>query len=396
MQRGVLVGAAGLRWASWAWLTIVALANLHRVHAVPLAIIAVSAAGAVTVFTTVLLVRGWYELAVAPQVVAAEVCAAVLIVLADGWVMQGRLTGQNLAATWPIPGILVAALAGGIFWATLVSVLLAGARAVSVSVAGWTPGSGGRAALGVTSTAIEWVAFGVVCAVVIRLLRSAQEQVAEANIRERMARDLHDGVLQTLALIERRSPSSEIARMAREQERELRSYLFADFRQEGSLAATLRGVAARFERSWPSTTVTLSVGDEVSEVRGDPAAGISAAVFEAMTNSAKHGRSSSVVVFADVDEAGGLFVSVKDQGAGFDPAGVQPGIGMERSIKGRIASLGGRVEFVSAPGQGAEVRMWVGPPFLGSPPPPADSVLERIRAGLRRPSRRIGRVGARR
>lgn len=389
------MGAAGLRWASWVWLTIVALANLHRVHAAPLAIVAVTVTAAVTVLTTVLLARRSYDLAVAPVVVAVEVSAALLIVLADGWVMQGRLTGQNLAATWPIPSMLVAALAGGLFWSALVATVLSGARAVSVAVAGWTPGNGGRAALGVTSTAIEWIAFAVVCAVVIRLLRTAQEQVAEANIRERIARDLHDGVLQTLALIERRSPSTEIALMAREQERELRSYLFADYQQEGSLSAALRESVRRFERSWPATVVTLSIGNEVAEVRGACAAAISAAAFEAMTNSAKHGLSPSVVVFADVDESGGLSVSVKDQGVGFDPASVRPGVGMEQSIRGRLASLGGTAEFVSAPGQGTEVRMWVSSPAAVPPPPPADGTLGRLAAGLRRTSMRR-HAGARR
>jgi hypothetical protein len=36
--------------------------------------------------------------------------------LADGWVMQGPLTGQTLAGSWPIPSILLAALARSLLW----------------------------------------------------------------------------------------------------------------------------------------------------------------------------------------------------------------------------------------------------------------------------------------
>lgn len=354
----MLIGAAGLRWASWVWLAIVAVANLHRVHAVGLALTAVAVCGAVTVATTVPLVRSAWPAALDRRLVVVEVGAALLIVLADGWVEQGRLVGQNLAGSWPIPSILVAALAGGLVWGVTVATLLAAARGAAVAVSGWDPGQAGRAALAAVSTSIEWIAFGVVCAVVIRLLRRAQEQIAEAGARERIARDLHDGVLQTLTLIERRSPSAEIARLAREQEQDLRAYLFGDRQGAGHLAATLRHAARRFERSWPATTATVSVSDDVAGLTGPAVAAVSGAVTEALTNAAKHGAARAVVVFADLDEAdGGLFVSVKDDGSGFDPLTVVAGIGMKESICARIEAAGGRVEFASWPGGGAEVRM---------------------------------------
>jgi signal transduction histidine kinase len=67
-----------------------------------------------------------------------------------------------------------------------------------------------------------------------------------------------------------------------------------------------------------------------------------------------------VVVFGDVDEAtGAVFVSVKDDGCGFDPAVVVEGVGMTESIRARLAAAGGRAEFASVPGEGAEVRMWL-------------------------------------
>jgi signal transduction histidine kinase len=212
----------------------------------------------------------------------------------------------------------------------------------------------------VVSTSVSWIAFGAVAGVVIRLLRQARQQVADAEVRERMARDLHDGVLQTLTLIERRSPSDEIARLARDQERDLRAYLFGDHQHQGSLGAELRATATRFERTWPGVIVTVSVSDDTPAVGPEPVQAVAGAVAEALTNAAKHGHASHAVVFADLDElSGGLFVSVKDDGGGFDPATVTERVGMARSIRGRIERVGGTVAFASAPGDGAELRLTI-------------------------------------
>lgn len=360
----MLVGAAGLRWAAWVWLAVVALANLGRVHNSWLAVTAIAVTGAVTVATTAVLKDPTAVAALKPGIVAAEAATAVAVVAADGWVQQGRLTGQTLAGSWPIPSILVAAVAGGFVWSIGTASLLGAARGLAVGVSGWTPGQGGRAALSVVSTSIEWIAFGAVAAVVIRLLRQARQQLAEAEVRETIARDLHDGVLQTLTLIERRSPSDEIAKLARDQERDLRSYLFGDYRQAGTLAAALRACASRFEQAWPATEVTVTVTADVAGLEGPEVEAAAGAVTEALTNAAKHGGSSRVVVFADVDEqSGGLFLTVKDDGCGFDPAATTEGVGMSQSIRGRVERLGGRVEFASTPtsasasADGTEVRI---------------------------------------
>ena len=360
MERGVLIGAAGLRAAAWVWLVVVALANLHRDHAHALAITALAITGAVTLAASAPLMSDDWRAALNPVLVGAEVAAALFILLADGWVDQGRLVGQTLSGSWPIPSILVAALAGGLWWGTATAVALGAARSASVLISGWAPGEGGRPILSAVSTSIEWIVFGVMAAVMIRLLHRAAEQIAEAGERERIARDLHDGVLQTLALIERRSESPEIAQLAREQERDLRAYLFGDDRRPGALAAELRRVAGRFERAWPAVKVTVSVSEDAAGWTGPHVATAAAAVSEALTNAAKHGSAAGVVVFGDVDEAsGGLFVSVKDDGCGFDPATVTEGVGMAESIRGRLEAAGGRAEFASRRGAGAEVRLWL-------------------------------------
>ena len=57
---------------------------------------------------------------------------------------------------------------------------------------------------------------------------------------------------------------------------------------------------------------------------------------------------------------GGVFVSVKDDGSGFDPSTPIEGTGITGLIRGRLAEVGGRVEIEGRPGSGTEVRLWAG------------------------------------
>ena len=358
MERGVLTGIAGLRWAAWIWMAAVALADLHRVRHRPLAVAAVVLAGAVTATAHVAVRSPRWRRALQPPMVGLELAVATGVVLADGWVRQGRITGQSLGGTWPLAAILVTGVAGGPWWGAAAGALVSSARAVAVAVAGVPSGQAGRTAVATLSTAASWVVIGAVCGFIVTLLRRTQRELAEAEVRERMARDLHDGVLQTLAIIERRAPTAELARLARDQERELRSYLFGDHRQPDSLAAELRRAAARVEAAWPDTEVTITVTDDVPALTNPETDAVTGAVMEALTNAAKHGGARRMVVFADLDEGtGGLFLSVKDDGCGFDPGRVQPGAGMTESMTARLAAVDGSVAFASRPGDGAEVRI---------------------------------------
>jgi signal transduction histidine kinase len=362
VERGVLVGVAGLRWAAWLWLTVVALLNLHRVHHPAIALAAVVVTGVVTVLATMALRTPGWERAMRPAFVGVEVAVAAAVVTAEAWVRQAPVSGQSLAGTWPLAAILVAAVAGGLVWGVGVGTLLAGARLVALTLGGSAVGQGGRAALAAVSTGVSWIVIGAVCGTIIRLLRRAQHQLAEAEARDAIAHDLHDGVLQTLALIERRSESTDIARLARDQERDLRAYLFGGRPENAGLPAELRAAAGRLERTWPSTAVTVTVSIDAPKLEPAKVDAVVGAATEALTNAAKHGQAHNVVVFADIDESsGGLFLSVKDDGGGFDPAAVVEGMGMARSIRGRIEQVGGRVEFASSRGDGAEVRIAVPP-----------------------------------
>jgi signal transduction histidine kinase len=360
MERGVLAAVAVLRWAAWIWLTAVAAANLRRVEHPVVALLAVTAAGLVTVAAQAALKGPGWRRALGTGLVVTEVVVAIAVVAADGWVRQGRITGQSLAGTWPLAAVLVAAVAGGAVWGAATGALLGAARTLAVVAAGVGPGQVGRTATATASTVMLWIVVGAAVGTMIGVLRDSQDQLAEAAVRERMARDLHDGVLQTLTLIERRSPSSEIARLAREQERELRSYLFGDSLQPQGLAAGLRAVAARAERTWPDLAVTVTVSDDVPPLPLDAVMAATGAAAEALTNAAKHGRAQRVVVFADIDDGGGgLFLTIKDDGTGFDVVEVSEGAGMASSIRGRLDQVGGGVEFASELGEGAEVRITI-------------------------------------
>jgi signal transduction histidine kinase len=88
-------------------------------------------------------------------------------------------------------------------------------------------------------------------------------------------------------------------------------------------------------------------------------AALTGAAGEAMVNAGKHGHAAKVQVYVEPDDTGGVFCSVKDDGQGFDPSSTVEGIGLSRSIRGRVSEVGGRVEIVSAPGDGTEVLLWL-------------------------------------
>jgi signal transduction histidine kinase len=193
------------------------------------------------------------------------------------------------------------------------------------------------------------------------LLKRAREEVAAAHEREQIARTLHDGVLQTLALVERRADNPALARLARDQERELRAYLFGD-KEAGStdLGAALRRCADRYEQTYPGRVEVL-VADDVEPMPEETVHAVAGAVGEALTNAGKHGEAARIVVFAEDSGDGWLFCSVKDDGVGFDTdvLSTTAGVGVARSVRARIEEIDGTVEIGSAPGSGAEVRLRV-------------------------------------
>ncbi|GGO84346.1 histidine kinase [Nocardioides phosphati] len=190
----------------------------------------------------------------------------------------------------------------------------------------------------------------------VRLLNDLGEERAQrvrSQERADVAAHLHDSVLQTLALIQKNSADpAQVARLARAQERDLRSWLFEETAPSGSLSAALAALAAEVEADHNVTVEVVTVGDLVLDERTQP---VLLATREAVVNAAKHAGSGRVDVYAEVSPSQ-LEVFVKDRGRGFDPDAVAADRhGVRGSIVDRMERHGGTARVTSRPGEGTEV-----------------------------------------
>ncbi len=193
----------------------------------------------------------------------------------------------------------------------------------------------------------------------------AEERRARIRTEERaeVAAQLHDSVLQTLALIQRHpeTPRS-VAQIARQQERSLRSWLFGgdgavDPAGPGtSFAERMRTAGHDVEDRFGLPVELVVVGDAPADGRADA---LVAATREAMANAARHSGAAEVSVYAEATEST-LSAFVRDRGKGFDPDAVpEDRRGLRDSIVGRLERLGGRATVASSPGEGTEVALEV-------------------------------------
>ncbi|MET3901625.1 PspC domain-containing protein [Paenarthrobacter sp. 4246] len=172
--------------------------------------------------------------------------------------------------------------------------------------------------------------------------------------RAEIAAHLHDSVLQTLALIQRRAGSEQdVVRLARAQERELRAWLFSDAAKEsGLLAERIKAVAAEVEDSQGHAVEVVAVGDTDMTERHEA---MVQAAREAMLNAARHGG-GTVSVYVE-STAGTTEIFVKDRGPGFDPDAVPVDrLGVKESIIGRMKRHGGTAT-INSSSDGTEVRL---------------------------------------
>jgi signal transduction histidine kinase len=209
-----------------------------------------------------------------------------------------------------------------------------------------------------------------------RLRRQAAAGVAvaaAARERERLARDIHDSVLQVLAYVQRRGneiggEAGELGRMAGEQEVLLRALISGrdvgraspgsaagrSQAGEADVLTQLRALAGpRVEVNGPGGVVLLPV---------DPCRQLVHAVAACLDNVARHAGPSARAWVLVEDEPEAVTVSVRDDGPGFGPererAAAEEGrLGLAQSIRGRLADAGGTVRVWSSPGQGVEVEL---------------------------------------
>lgn len=213
---------------------------------------------------------------------------------------------------------------------------------------------------------------GILIGLAVNLARESQNRLEAAltarerlSERERIARAVHDGVLQSLAYINRRGreiggASVELADLAAEQERSLRT-LVTRYEPAVDRAGDQVDLAATLARHRTDRVdVVLPAGP--LEVQAAVATEVDAAVAAALDNVRQHaGADARAWVLLDQDDDE-LQVIIRDDGVGVAPgrlveAASEGRIGASGSIRGRLRDVGGDATWSSRPGAGCTVTM---------------------------------------
>ena len=296
-----------------------------------------------------------------------ELSIGITALVADGFVFDD-LRPQSLPWSWPAAGIMLAGILYGARSGFAAALAIGAASLITEEVLlvrenGFVTS---------VSKLGLWIVAGTIAGYVVSRLRRAEKEISIARAREGFARELHDGVLQTLAVIQRRSDDSELAALARDQEHDLRSFISgrSDSDTVQSFEPSVRALAARHERLYPGSVVNIVVANDLPELDSAHVEALSGAVGEALTNAGKHGAATKITVYAEPTEdsfqplpedasRAAVFVSVKDNGSGFDVDAVTERIGLSGSIRGRLTEAGGFADITSAVGRGTEVTLWL-------------------------------------
>ncbi|MFI7540866.1 MacS family sensor histidine kinase [Actinoplanes sp. NPDC049599] len=325
-------------------------------------VLAVTAAWTVcTTYAYAVPARRRAPLLVADLLVTMGVMTASLWVVGRSALEEGRPT---LAVAWHVAPVIAWAVAGGRRWG-IVAALAMGATDLTVRAHYDQAAFTGTVLMVLAATAVGYLV-GIAEVSQRRLARAIQLE-ATIRERERLARDIHDSVLQVLALVKRRGAgldgeAGELARLAGEQEAALRTLVTGrtaepvDEHAEVDLIALLD----------PYASATVSVAAPAGAVRlpSRVATELAAAVGAALDNVVRHCEPGTKAWVLVEDEPAEVTVSVRDEGCGVPPerfaqAEQQGRLGVAQSIRGRIADLRGTVRITSAPGQGTEVELTV-------------------------------------
>ncbi|MCF3118208.1 sensor histidine kinase [Streptomyces arenae] len=294
--------------------------------------------------------------------------------------------GPTLPSIWTAGAVLAYAIKGGWRWAAFASLLVGVANVVQ-------RGAFSRDTVhNVLLVCIASVAIGYVVEVARaseRTLARALEIEAATRERERLARDIHDSVLQVLAMVQRRGTAiggeaAELGRLAGEQEVALRtlvagglvrpSYVSEDASQ-GALVRAVEVPDDEDDDTAPCDLRTLlapHVGSRVTlsepgaPVLLAPAAAkeLAAAVSAALDNVRRHVGADACAWILVEDEPDAVIVTVRDDGPGIPEGRLAEAegegrLGVALSIRGRLRDIGGTAELISVPGQGTEVELKV-------------------------------------
>ena len=205
---------------------------------------------------------------------------------------------------------------------------------------------------------------------------TGQLLTAQEEERRRISRDLHDDVNQRLAVLALKiqtaqkglpatDPSHQklqelyegVAELS-DDVRHLAYQLHPSVLDDLGLKLALQVLTDDFSQ-WEGITVSFAAHDVPAVLPPDVATCVYRLGQEALRNIAKHAQASEVVV--DLMRAnGGLRLSVKDNGVGFDPQArsVQKGLGL-LGMQERIRLLHGTLTITSQPGKGTEISTWL-------------------------------------
>ncbi len=194
----------------------------------------------------------------------------------------------------------------------------------------------------------------------VELRAEADRRSAVAEERARLARAVHDGTLQVLALVQRRGHEAggefaELGRLAAEQEVALRSLMQGREVAPESHASGVVAALSRFE----SPTVTLSAPAAEIHLAAPALSELVAGVAEALGNVRHHVGVQARAWLLVEDLGDSVVVTVRDEGPGIahgrlEEAAASGRLGVVESIRGRMAALGGTAELRTGPGQGTE------------------------------------------
>ncbi|MGV9215583.1 MacS family sensor histidine kinase [Micromonospora sp. RB23] len=289
----------------------------------------------------------------------------IAIVLSSPWVVGRQALGHGvptLGVAWMAGPVLAWAVSGGRRRGTVAALLVAGADLATRE----------RISQSSFTGVILLLLAGVVVGHVARLAATAEERLQHAvemeaatRERERLARDIHDSVLQVLALVQRRGAhlpgeAGELARLAGEQETALRALISGTTPAAvtGADAVDLRDLLGRYA----STAVSLSAPATPVTLPRQVAGELAAATGAALDNVGRHAGGRAWVLIEDEGET--VTVSIRDEGPGIEEgrlaeAAAQGRLGVAQSIRGRVTDLGGTVRIMSGPEAGTEIELTV-------------------------------------
>lgn len=380
--KGLWLGILAYRWASLAWMGVLAFTSRENVRHEELAWAAIGAAVVWTIWFTVS--QGWLW----PVARWFDLALAVGLLLISGLVMKERsvvLDFPFFATAYPVSAAMTVAAAsgigGGLLSGLALSVALVFSRSINgVPLADLEPGR--IADLG--NGAVYYLTAGGAVGLVSRILRTSaaeirsateaaareRERAARLAERESLGRKIHDSVLQALAMVHKRGRElgaqtsvagrdvHALAEMAGQQERALRALIQDEPAEAPSGKVSLRTVLEASAYGVTGVPVTITTVGTVW-IATDQIEELSAAVRQALENVAQHARASRASLFADQDGSE-IVVSVRDDGTGFDydedVLRREGKLGVLKSMKGRIEDLGGTVRIESASGAGTEIE----------------------------------------